>query len=154
MERNHFMEDTGKAQREEIHNTLMSYKDYSKDEASYDEQLNFYFYADSQDNASNLAIELKQKYNYTVFVEEPGEQSDKWSVKGKTDPMSTLGSVLIEFSEEMEKLADQHDSTYDGFAIMTMPGYENTDPREALKDFGIDYYEMRGKDRDDDSNLD
>ena len=139
------MKDPEKSQREEIHSTLMSYKDYSKEDASNDEQLNFYFYADSEDDASNLAIDLKQMYDYKVFVEEPDKPTDRWSIKGKTGPISTLGSVLIEFSEDMDKLARKHNAEYDGFAIMTMPGYEDSDPREALKDFGIDYYEMRGK---------
>ena len=72
-----------------------------------------FFYADRQDDSSNLAIEL-HKLGYEVDVhKDPGMRN--WSIVGTTPEMSTDLDSVGEWSEEILKLAKANRAVFDGW---------------------------------------
>ena len=79
------------------------------------QQVEFFFYADSEDKGSNLAISLSQ-LGYEIYgVEWSG---DKWSIIGATLLMKIDEATLTEWGEAMYSLADKMDVLFDGWGMM------------------------------------
>ena len=79
------------------------------------QQVEFFFYADTEDKGSNLAISLSQ-LGYDVYgVERSG---NKWSIIGATPLMKIDEATLIEWGEAMYLLADKMDVLFDGWGMM------------------------------------
>lgn len=74
----------------------------------------FFFYADTEDKASNVAIELA-KLGYEVYGVEKSQQ--QWSVIGNTPPMKIDEDTLTQWGEAMYALADEMEVTFDGWEI-------------------------------------
>lgn len=84
------------------------------------QQVEFFFYADSQDKASNLAIKLSN-LGYKVYGVEKSRyktKDDKWSIIGATSPMIIDEPTLTKWTEAMLTLADEMDVEYDGCGMM------------------------------------
>ena len=77
-------------------------------------QVEFFFYADTEDKGSNLAIELS-KLGYSVYgVERSG---DKWSIIGTTTLMKIDEESLTKWGEAMYALADEAEVLFDGWGM-------------------------------------
>jgi regulator of RNase E activity RraB len=84
----------------------------------------FFFYADKQDDASNLAIEL-HKLGYEIYhVTDPGSISSQWSVTGSTLKMSMKEDELSAWTDKMEQLARENNSMFDGWGTLLDPDTE------------------------------
>jgi hypothetical protein len=72
-----------------------------------------FFYADTEDDASNLVIEL-HKLGYEVGMhKDPGRRN--WSIIGTTPEMSTDLDIVGTWSEEMDRLAKNNRADFDGW---------------------------------------
>ena len=81
----------------------------------------FFFYADKQDDASNLAIELN-KLQYEIYdVGEPLTAKDKWSVIGATPKMCVADESMNSWTDQMEKLAEENNCVFDGWGTLIDP---------------------------------
>jgi regulator of RNase E activity RraB len=74
--------------------------------------LEFFFYADTEDKGSNLAIELT-KLGYEVDAVE--KSGDKWSIIGVTPIMKIDEATLTEWGEAMYSLAYEMEVLFDGW---------------------------------------
>ena len=84
----------------------------------------FFFFADRQDDAGNLAIEL-HKLGYEVYrVHEPDDISSQWSIVGATPRMKMDDESVCEWSEKMEQLAQENNSRFDGWGTLLDPDPE------------------------------
>lgn len=97
-------------------------------------RVEFFFYTDTQDKASNLAIELN-KLNYNVeTVDTSAADASRWLVSGWTPPMNMSLESLSAWSERMCQLGFENDCKFDGWG--TFPDqddfdeYFNPDPPE------------------------
>ncbi len=79
------------------------------------QQVEFFFYADSQDKASNLAIELS-KLGYDIYGVERSRNS--WSVIGCTPLMKIDEATLSEWGEAMYAIADEMNVLFDGWGML------------------------------------
>lgn len=88
----------------------------------------FFFYADTLDAASNLAIELS-KLNYHLSpVHKAAGDSKRWLVNGWTRKISMTEESIDQWSTLMCKLADEFDVEFDGWG--TMPGMDEDEMKE------------------------
>ena len=78
-------------------------------------EVEFFFYADTEDKASNLTIELS-KLGYTVYQVDKSE--NKWSIIGATPLMKIDEATLIEWGEAMYSLADKMEVLFDGWGML------------------------------------
>lgn len=77
--------------------------------------LEFFFYTDKQDKASNLAIELK-KLNYNIeTVDKSAGDPKLWAVTGWTTPIQMDINSLTKWTEHMCKLGYENDCDFDGW---------------------------------------
>jgi len=82
---------------------------------SHMQQVEFFFYADTEDKGSNLAIELSGM-GYSVYgIDKSG---DKWSVIGATPMMTVDEDTLTKWGEAMYALADRIDVVFDGCGML------------------------------------
>jgi regulator of RNase E activity RraB len=82
----------------------------------------FFFYADKQDDASNLAIDLS-KLGYEIYnVYEPDANCKQWAVIGNTPKMDMSETALTEWTDKMEGLAEENNSVFDGWGTLIDPG--------------------------------
>lgn len=100
--------------------------------------LEFFFYTDKQDKASNLAIELK-KLNYNIeTVDKSAGDSTLWAVIGWTTPVKMdIGSVT-KWTELMCQIGFDNDCDFDGWGT-------NPDQGEFKVEEGLSsqqYYEQ------------
>ena len=79
------------------------------------QQVEFFFYADSEDKGSNLAIELS-KLGYDIYGVEVAE--DKWSIIGATPLMKVDEATLTEWGEDMYELANEMEVLFDGWGML------------------------------------
>lgn len=78
----------------------------------------FFFYADKQDDAGNLAIEL-HRLGYKIYgVTEPGDVHGQWSVTGCTSKMSADDECMYEWTVNMEKLSVNNNCIFDGWGTL------------------------------------
>lgn len=83
--------------------------------------MEFFFYADKQDDASNLAIEL-HKLGYQIYkVHEPDTISAQWGIIGATPKMKMDDDSVSEWSEKMELLAKENNARFDGWGTLIDP---------------------------------
>ena len=81
----------------------------------------FFFFTDSQDSASNLSIELF-KLGYEIYgVHEPDSISNQWSITGCTPKMNVDGDAISDWSNKMEQLAKENNSRFDGWGTLIDP---------------------------------
>jgi regulator of RNase E activity RraB len=80
-----------------------------------DQEIEFFFYAKTQDDASNLAIELNRLGYNVEWVDRSAGDKDKWLVSGWTQGMNMDEDHVIKWSEAMDKLANEHDCLFDGW---------------------------------------
>jgi regulator of RNase E activity RraB len=79
------------------------------------QQVEFFFYADSEDKSSNLAIELS-KLGYDVYGAE--SSGDKWSIIGATQLMKIDEATLAKWGEAMYSLAEDMEVLFDGWGML------------------------------------
>lgn len=80
--------------------------------------IEFFFYADRQDDASNLAIEL-HRLGYEIYaVNEPGAISKQWSITGITPKMSADDEAMYAWTVSMERLGINNNCTFDGWGTL------------------------------------
>src|ERR1035437_1595839 len=84
--------------------------------------VDFFFYADNQDDASNLAIDLS-KLGYRVdTVNESGTTTNQWVIRGVTPKMDIGESAINEWTGRMKQLAKENNSVFDGWGTLIDPG--------------------------------
>jgi regulator of RNase E activity RraB len=99
----------------EIINRLLSLSGKYGGKSGHDQSVEFFFYADTEDRAGNLAIELTKK-GYEVYqVEKSGK---KWSIIGCTSPILISENNLTKWSEAMNDLANEFGAEYDGCGML------------------------------------
>lgn len=105
---------TVKKQKEMNSQTLAQLNKYHVGDDS-ELSLEFFFYTDQQDKASNLAIELK-KLSYNIkTVDKSASDSKLWVVTGWTTPIKMdIGSVT-KWTEQMCKIGFDNDCDFDGW---------------------------------------
>ena len=75
----------------------------------------FFFYAENENDANNLAIEL-HKLGYQVDVHGERElRKHRWSITGTTPEIDTDLDHVTEWSGKMFKLASSHHAEFDGW---------------------------------------
>jgi regulator of RNase E activity RraB len=75
----------------------------------------FFFYAGSEDKASNLAIELAKK-GYEIYpIDHSGE---KWTVVGCTSCIPINEDDLTYWAETMNELAGKYAVEFDGWGML------------------------------------
>lgn len=79
------------------------------------QQVEFFYYADSEDKGSNLAIELS-KIGYHVYGVD--RSADKWSVIGATPLMKIDEENLTRWGEAMYALAAEMEVLFDGWGML------------------------------------
>jgi Regulator of ribonuclease activity B len=78
----------------------------------------FFFYADAEDKAANLAIALHQ-LNYSVYgVFPPSESMKDWSITGITPPIPFSEKEMTAWCETMYKLGYEFDCKFDGWGTL------------------------------------
>lgn len=77
--------------------------------------LEFFFYTDKQDKASNLAIELKQLKYSIESVDKSAGDPKLWTVTGWTTPMQMDINSVTKWTEQMCKLGYENDCEFDGW---------------------------------------
>jgi tetratricopeptide (TPR) repeat protein len=101
-------------QREMNDQTLTQLSKYGVNDQSQ-LTLEFFFYTDKQDKASNLAIELK-KLNYNIeTVDKSAGDSNLWIVTGWTTPIKMDLSAVTKWTEQMCKIGFDNDCDFDGW---------------------------------------
>jgi hypothetical protein len=81
-------------------------------------EVEFFFYADSEDKAANLSIALHQ-LGYTVYgVHPPREPYTEWSITGVTPRMPFAEKAMVAWSEEMYRLGYEFDCKFDGWGTL------------------------------------
>ena len=79
------------------------------------QSIEFFFYADTEDKGSNLAIELAGM-GYSVYgVDKSG---DNWSIIGATPMMMIDEETLTKWGETMYILADKMHVLFDGWGML------------------------------------
>jgi tetratricopeptide (TPR) repeat protein len=77
--------------------------------------LEFFFYTDKQDKASNLAMELK-KMNYSIETVDKSPGDPKlWAVTGWTTPMQMDIKSVTKWTEQMCEVGYENDCEFDGW---------------------------------------
>jgi regulator of RNase E activity RraB len=79
------------------------------------QQVEFFFYADSENKGSNLAIELSG-FGYTVYGVERSE--NKWSIVGAFSLMKIDDDTLTQWREAKRVLADEMEVLFDGWGML------------------------------------
>lgn len=84
------------------------------------QQVEFFFYADHQDKANNLAIELS-RLGYTVINSEPSAEQKKnlFLVSGSTTEIKMDSNHLSEWTTRMSELAHNEGCTFDGWGTFS-----------------------------------
>lgn len=81
----------------------------------------YFFYADKEDNACNLAIEL-HKLGYEIYnVSEPDAQFKQWSIIGCTSKINMDDNSVTEWTDKMESLAEENNCRFDGWGTLIDP---------------------------------
>lgn len=78
------------------------------------QQVEFFFYADSENKGSNLAIELS-KLGYDIYGVE--KINDSWSIVGATPLMKIDEVTLTKWGAAMYALADELEVLFDGWGM-------------------------------------
>ena len=80
--------------------------------------IEFFFYADRQDDASNLAIDL-YRLGYEIYgVNAPEGACKQWSVIGSTPKMSADDEAMYAWTVSMEKLGMANNCIFDGWGTL------------------------------------
>jgi len=78
-------------------------------------ELEFFFYTNKEDNASNLAIELN-KLNYQInLVDHSASDKNQWVVIGWTTKMKMDLQTVTKWTNQMCKLGYENDCDFDGW---------------------------------------
>jgi regulator of RNase E activity RraB len=78
-------------------------------------ELEFFFYTNKEDNASNLAIELN-KLNYQInLVAHSASDKNQWVVIGWTTKMKMDLQTITKWTNQMRKLGCENDCDFDGW---------------------------------------
>lgn len=78
----------------------------------------FFFYADSENAAANIAVSLHQ-LGYTVYeVGTPRFDSDKYSIIGNTPPLETEAKKMDAWCKQMTQHAEENDCFFDGWGSL------------------------------------
>ena len=107
-----------------------------------DLKLEFFFYTDEQNKASNLAIELK-KLNYQIDkVDTAANDKKQWVINGWTTKMKMDLQTVTNWTAQMCKLGYDNDCDFDGWG--TLPDQniqiEKNLTAEEYYDKGLDFY--------------
>jgi regulator of RNase E activity RraB len=79
------------------------------------QEVEFFFYADNENDASNLAIELHNLGCEIECVDNSAGRADIWLVSGWTSAMPMDEDSLTKWAEAMDKLAASNRCTFDGW---------------------------------------
>jgi tetratricopeptide (TPR) repeat protein len=131
-------------QKEMNSQTLTQLNKYGVNEDSI-LRLEFFFYTDKEDKASNLAIELKELDYSIEHVGAAADDSKLWSVTGWSTPMKMNLNSVTKWTEDMCRIAFEHDCEFDGWG--TSPEQEDFEVEEGLT--AEEYYKKATKLLDD-----
>jgi len=93
-------------------------------------KLEFFFYTDTQDKASNLAIELK-KMNYNIEpVDKSAGDPKLWAITGWTTPIRIDITTVTKWTEQMCKIGFENDCDFDGWG--TNPDQSDFEVEDGL----------------------
>ena len=93
-------------------------------------KLEFFFYTDTQDKASNLAIELK-KMNYNIEpVDKSAGDPKLWAITGWTTPIKMDITTVTKWTEQMCKIGFENDCDFDGWG--TNPDQSDFEVEDGL----------------------
>ncbi len=85
------------------------------------QSVEYFFYADREDDANNLAIEL-HKLGYKIYdVAEPDPQFKQWAIIGCTPKMGMDEDAMTAWTDKMEKLAEENNCKFDGWGTLIDP---------------------------------
>jgi regulator of RNase E activity RraB len=98
-----------------IVNKLLSLSKKYGGKTGHLQQVEFFFYADSEDKGSNLAIELSKLGYYVYGVE---RSVNKWSIIGATPLMKIDEESLTKWGEAMYALAEEIEVLFDGCGML------------------------------------
>ena len=82
-----------------------------------EQQVEFFFYTDEEDKATNLAIEL-YGLGYEVYGVERSNKENEWSVIGRTTVMKMTTRTLTKWSKQMVELGYSYDCNFDGWGTL------------------------------------
>ncbi len=100
--------------RKAIKQVLSNSKKYGG-KTGHMQPIEFFFYSDTEDKGSNLAIELAEM-GYSVYgVDKSG---DNWSIIGATPIMTIDEEALTKWAEAMYTLADKMHVLFDGWGML------------------------------------
>jgi hypothetical protein len=101
-------------QKEMNSQTIAQLRNYGVDDKSH-LSLEFFFYTDKQNKASDLAIELK-KLNYNLeTVDQSAGDPKLWAITGWTTPIKMdIGSVT-NWTQKMCQIGFDNDCNFDGW---------------------------------------
>jgi tetratricopeptide (TPR) repeat protein len=120
---------TVQKQKEMNTQTLTQLRKYGVENES-ELKLEFFFYTDRQDKASNLAIELK-KLNYNIeTIDKSAGDPKLWAVTGWTTPIKMDVKSVTEWTEQMCKIGFENDCDFDGWG--TNPDQGEFEVEEGL----------------------
>ena len=98
---------------EKVKHWLELMSGFNIDESKW-KQLEFFFYADTEDATSNLMIDLHQ-LGYTLY--KTHRLSNRFSVSGITPPMSIDEQLITAWADAVEELAEKHGVVFDGWGM-------------------------------------
>ena len=77
----------------------------------------FFFYADKEDDASNIAIELN-RMGYKIEVVDRSASDKRWCVSGWTTKIKMDVDNVTDWTDRMEQLAEENNCEFDGWGTM------------------------------------
>ncbi len=84
-------------------------------------EVEFFFYTSSQDDASNLSIDLF-KLGYKLYaIDEPDAARKNWGVMGITKKMKMDDESITIWTDKMDALAEANNAEFDGWGTLIDP---------------------------------
>lgn len=79
------------------------------------QKVEYFFYADKEDNANNIAIELSRLGYQIDIVDRSAPDDSKWLINGWTSEMAMDDKTLTDWTTLMCKLAEENNCEFDGW---------------------------------------
>ena len=77
-------------------------------------RVEFFFYANTRDDASNLAIELS-RLGYKIECVDKSSNDKNWCISGWTLEMKMDSDSLTQWTDKMDRLAEENKCEFDGW---------------------------------------
>jgi hypothetical protein len=110
------MMDSNAVQPKLNHSLFKLFKQYGGKKK--ESPVEFFFYTDTEDKATNLVIELA-KLDYEIYgIHPPAEGIMDWSIIGATTSLSMNEQELTKWCEKMNQLGFETDCRFDGWGTL------------------------------------